>query len=66
MALVEFFDVPILKAFSGQQAYEIFGVFPKVKISNHQPGFWRMADIVPALTLIEPFLGWFGQRVKDM
>jgi SAM-dependent methyltransferase len=65
-ALLELFGVPILKAFSNRQAYGMFKTFSQVQISNHQPGFRRMADIVPGLKLIEPFLRWFDQRVRNM
>lgn len=65
-ALLELFGVPILKAFSNRQVYEMFKIFSEVRISNHQPGFRRMADIVPALRAIELFLQWFDQQVKGM
>jgi ubiquinone/menaquinone biosynthesis C-methylase UbiE len=65
-AVLELFGVPILKAFSNRQTYEMFKIFSELRISNHQPGFRRMADIVPALKPIEPFLRWFDQWVKNV
>jgi len=65
-ALVELFGVPILKAFSNRQAYEMFSLFSKVRISNHQPGFGRMVDIVPTLKLAEPFLRCLDQQIKGV
>lgn len=65
-ALLELFGVPILKAFSNRQTYEIFGMFSNVQISNYQPGFRRIADIMPVLKPIESFLWWFDQQVEDM
>lgn len=64
-ALLELFGVPILKAFSNHQARRLFEQFSEVRISNHQPGFRRMADIVPALRLIESGLSWIDHRMKD-
>jgi SAM-dependent methyltransferase len=61
-ALLELFGVPILKAFSNKQANEMFTNFSQVQISNHEPGFRRMVDIIPVLKAIEPFLHWFDQR----
>lgn len=48
-ALLELFGVPILKAFSNRQAREMFSDFSEVRISNHQPGFRRLPDILPFL-----------------
>lgn len=55
-ALLELFGVPILKAFSNRQARAMFAEFSDVRISNHQPGFRRLADILPGLRFLEPVL----------
>jgi SAM-dependent methyltransferase len=65
-ALLELFGCPILKAFSNQQAREMFRTFSQVSISNHQPGFRRMVDIVPLLHPLEPFLAWFDRQVTQV
>lgn len=65
-ALLELFGCPILKAFSNQQTREMFGMFSQVSISNHQPGFRRMVDIVPLLHPLEPFLVWFDRQVTQV
>lgn len=52
-ALIELFGVPIMKAFSNRQACAMFADFAEVRISNHQPGFRRLADILPALRTVE-------------
>ena len=60
-ALLELFGVPILKAFSNQQVRKMFSGFSKVKITNHQPGFRRMADILPGLKFLTGFLSWLDR-----
>lgn len=49
-ALLELFGCPTLKAFSNRQVRRMFADFGAVSIENVQPGFERMADILP--------LGW--------
>jgi SAM-dependent methyltransferase len=65
-ALLELFGVPILKAFSNQQAYKMFATFSHLRISNHQPGFRRLTDIIPLLKPFEPLLAWFDSQVKNI
>jgi SAM-dependent methyltransferase len=65
-ALLELFGVPILKAFSNRQACKIFNKFSKVEITNHQPGFRRLADLVQGLRPMEKLLKKFDQRVKNL
>jgi len=60
-ALLELFGCPILKAFSNRQAKEMFSKFSRVLISNHQPGFRRMTDIVP---MLRPFESWLTRADK--
>jgi SAM-dependent methyltransferase len=50
-ALLELFGVPVLRAFTNAQCMGMFSQFSDVRISNHQPGFGRMADI---LTWLQP------------
>lgn len=65
-ALLELFGVPVLKGFSNKQVREIFHMFSTVEITNHQPGFRRLADVVKILKPLENFLGWFDQRVMQI
>ncbi len=65
-ALLELFGVPILKAFSNTQARKMFSMFSKVEITNHQPGFRRLADIVGGFGLIEKLLLRLDQRYRKM
>jgi len=61
-ALLELFGCPILKAFSNRQVKEMFGIFQRVSISNYQPGFRRLADIVPMLRSVESLLARIDRR----
>lgn len=63
-ALLELYGVPILKAFSNQQARRFFNGFTEIHISNHQAGFRRLVDIVPQLQLLTTGLGWLDQRTQ--
>jgi SAM-dependent methyltransferase len=63
-ALLELFGVPILKAFSNRQAQAMFADFSDVRISNHQPGFRRLADILPALRRLETAFAWLDSRTR--
>jgi SAM-dependent methyltransferase len=65
-ALLELFGVPILKAFSNSQACKLFEKFSKVEITNHQPGFRRLADIIQGLRSMEKLLKNLDQRVKQI
>jgi SAM-dependent methyltransferase len=65
-ALLELFGCPVLKAFSNQQVREIFRMFSRVSISNHQPGFRRMVDVVPLVQPLESFLVWFDRQVTPV
>lgn len=48
-ALLELFGVPVLNAFSNRESREMFAQFSEVRITNHQPGFERLCDILPWL-----------------
>ena len=61
-ALLELFGVPTLKAFSNDEARAMFRGFSHIEIRNCQPGFRRMADIVPGLRRAERFLSWIDRR----
>jgi ubiquinone/menaquinone biosynthesis C-methylase UbiE len=65
-ALLELFGCPILKAFSNRQVREMFRIFPKVLISNYQPGFRRLADIVPMLRSVEFLLEKIDRRFTQV
>ncbi len=65
-ALLELFECPILKAFSNRQAREMFSMFSQVLIFNHEPGFRRMVDIVPVLSMLESFLAWFDRQISQV
>jgi SAM-dependent methyltransferase len=56
-ALLELFGVPILNAYTNRQCREMFSAFTEVRISNHQPGFRRLADVFPALKKVAGALG---------
>lgn len=61
-ALLELYGVPILKAFSNKQTQEMFSGFSDIKISNHQPGYRRLADVIPVLSRFSKVLAWIDQR----
>jgi ubiquinone/menaquinone biosynthesis C-methylase UbiE len=61
-ALLELYGVPILKAFSNKQTEEMFSGFSEIKISNHQPGFRRLVDVIPVLSRFSKVLAWLDQR----
>lgn len=65
-ALLELFGCPILKAFSNRQAREMFSEFSRVFISNHQPGFQRMTDIVPMLRPFEFLFAKIDRRFTQV
>jgi ubiquinone/menaquinone biosynthesis C-methylase UbiE len=65
-ALLELFGVPTLKAYSNREAREMFRGFSQVSITNTQPGFRRMADIIPALRLVRPLLGFIDRRFAGL
>lgn len=65
-ALLELFGVPILKAFSNRQAREMFSDFSEVHISNHQPGFRRLPDILPFFRRFSPFFDWLDQVMCNL
>jgi SAM-dependent methyltransferase len=48
-ALLELFGVPVLNAFSNRESRAMFAQFSEVRITNHQPGFERLCDILPWL-----------------
>jgi len=65
-ALMELFGVPILKAFSNRQARRLFGMFSEIRISNHLPGFRRLADVQSILRSFEPALAWIDRCTKNV
>lgn len=65
-ALLELFGVPTLKAYSNRDAREMFRGFSHVEIQNVQPGFRRMADILPGLRVAAPLLGWIDRRFAGL
>lgn len=42
----------------------MFRGFARIDIRNCQPGFRRLADIVPVLHIIEPLLAWIDRRFE--
>jgi SAM-dependent methyltransferase len=62
-ALLELFGCPILQAFSRQQIVKMFSLFSHIEVSHHQPGFRRLADILPVLRPLTSALGKLDQRV---
>jgi SAM-dependent methyltransferase len=65
-ALLELFGVPILNAYSNRQARRLFAAFRDVRVSNHQPGFRRMADVFPALRRAEGLLGAVDRATRPV
>jgi SAM-dependent methyltransferase len=65
-ALLELFGVPTLKAFSNDEARTMFRGFSHVEVRNCQPGFRRMADIVPGLGRAERLLSWIDRRFAHL
>lgn len=65
-ALLELFGVPTLKAYSNREALAMFRGFSAVEIRNVQPGFRRMADIIPGLRGVAPVLGWIDRRFAGL
>jgi SAM-dependent methyltransferase len=63
-ALLELFGCPILKAFSERQTRKMFSGFSEVTITNHQPGFVRMVDILPILRPFKTILLGIDRRFK--
>jgi SAM-dependent methyltransferase len=55
-ALLELFGCPVLKAFSNDETRALFSDFSSVSISNHQPGFARLADVAAILRRVRPVL----------
>ena len=65
-ALMELFGVPILKAFSNRQARRLFGMFSKVRISNHLPGFRRLIDVLSILRSLESTLAFIDRCTESV
>lgn len=65
-ALLELFGVPTLKAYSNRDARAMFRGFSRVEIRNCQPGFRRMADIIPGLGPFELVLSWIDRRLAEL
>lgn len=57
-ALLELFGVPILKSFSNDEVRKMFSPFRDTTIVNHEPGFRRISDVVPAARPLRPMLRW--------
>ena len=55
-ALLELFGVPTLKAYSNRDVRAMFSSFVDVQIRNYQPGFLRLADILPGLRAVRTLL----------
>jgi ubiquinone/menaquinone biosynthesis C-methylase UbiE len=55
-ALLELFGVPILNAYTNAECLRLFSDFTDLRITNHQPGFRRLADVFPALGPAERLL----------
>jgi len=64
-ALLELFGVPILKAYSNQEVRRMFSDFREVHVVNYQPGFRRLADILPLLRRMTPFFDWLDRTTSD-
>jgi SAM-dependent methyltransferase len=65
-ALLELFGVPILKAYSNRQARRMFDQFSDVKITNYQPGFQRLVDVLPGLTLLHKLFVWIDRSASKI
>ncbi len=63
-ALLELFGVPILKAFTNQQALKMFEGWHSVQITNYQPGFRRLGDVLPVLRPLQSAFTWIDQRTE--
>ena len=64
-ALLELFGVPILKAFSNSQSRKLFSDFGEIRIRNYQPGFLRLADILPALSPLKKLLASLDRQTEN-
>lgn len=65
-ALLELFGVPVLKVFSNRAAMSMFDDYASVRIANYQPGFQRLADILPILRLFTPVLSWLDRAAQHV
>jgi SAM-dependent methyltransferase len=65
-ALLELFGVPILKAFSNREARAMFADFTEIRITNHQPGFQRLIDVLPDLRVFKPILAWLDRSTSNL
>ncbi len=64
-ALLELFGVPILKAFTNRRTRSMFTNFKCIRITNHQPGFERLADVIPLLRTFTPILSWLDRSFRE-
>jgi SAM-dependent methyltransferase len=64
-ALLELFGVPVLRAYSNRQCRRMFSDFAEVRITNHQPGFERLGDIVGWLRPIGGLLGFIDRHMEN-
>jgi SAM-dependent methyltransferase len=64
-ALLELFGVPVLKAFSNREARAMFAGCDQVRVTNHQPGFLRLTDVVHALTHARAVLDVLDRTTRD-
>jgi len=63
-AIFELFDVPIMNAYSNQEAKNLFSAFQDISITNYQPGFRRLVDFFPFLKVIAPLLNWLDDKTQ--
>jgi ubiquinone/menaquinone biosynthesis C-methylase UbiE len=64
-ALLELFGVPVLRAYTNAQCVRMFSHFSEVRISNHQPGFERLCDILTWLRPVRPLLGFIDRGTES-
>jgi ubiquinone/menaquinone biosynthesis C-methylase UbiE len=65
-ALLELFGVPILRAFSNRHVRQLFGQFARVHITNVDPGFRRLLDVLPLPGLLAVPMAWLDRRTRHI
>ena len=63
-ALLELFGVPVLKASSNKECRAMFHDFSSVIITNYQPGFERLCDILSWLQPFRTLLRYLDARLQ--